>query len=271
MHVVEARNEPRDRGLARAGRTDERDRLSPADHEVEAFEHRPAAPVGEGDALEAQLARPSGNPCAPGRSATAASVDEHLVDAAGGRDGARNLPEEHADHAQRPDEHQHVEVGGDDVADREVTEHLVAAVPEDADEAERREQVDHRQESGAQVRGLDRALVHGLGLPQRLDLAPLGAEALHDAHAGDRLLDDVRHLGEPLLQLQADRVHALREPRCGDVEDRERGQREEREAGAAVDEDAEHRDIVTVLAIVSGTSSITLLICWMSLLARDMS
>jgi len=121
--------------------------------------------------------------------------------------------------------------------------HLVTAVPEDADEAEGREQVDQRKEVRPQVRGGDRALVHGLGVTaQGLDLAALGAEPLHDANRGDRLLDDVRDLGERLLLLQAHRVHAAGEPGRGDVEDRKRGEREERKAGAAIDEDAEHRD-----------------------------
>ena len=45
--VVEARDEPGDRRLARRGRADERDRLAARDHEVEAVEHGRPAPVAE--------------------------------------------------------------------------------------------------------------------------------------------------------------------------------------------------------------------------------
>ena len=110
---------------------------------------------------------------------------------------------------------QHVEVGGDDVADRQVAlEHLMPAVPEDADEAERREQVDQRDEVRAQPSLVHRAVVDVVGFRREPSLLQaLGAEALDDAHAGDALLDDARQVGELLLELQRHGEHAARESR----------------------------------------------------------
>ena len=58
VDVVEARDQPGDRGLAARGRADERDRLARTQHEVEALEHHRTVAVAEVDALEAELALP---------------------------------------------------------------------------------------------------------------------------------------------------------------------------------------------------------------------
>ena len=54
----------------------------------------------------------------------------------------------------------------------------------------------------AQAGLVHRPVVDAVGLGREpAALQPLGAEALHDAHAGDALLDDARQLRELLLQL----------------------------------------------------------------------
>ena len=70
VHVVEARDQPGDRGLPARGGTDERDRLARTQHEVEALEHDRPVAVAEVDALEPELALPvdrERRPCAADR------------------------------------------------------------------------------------------------------------------------------------------------------------------------------------------------------------
>ena len=66
------------------------------------------------------------------------------------------------------------------------------------------QEVDERQEArraaGPPSSAWSRTRV-GLG-GEALGLQALGAEALHDAHAGDALLDDARELAELLLELE---------------------------------------------------------------------
>ena len=146
-NVVEPGDQAGDGALPRRGRADQGDGLSAANVQVKAVEDRSDPPVAERHVVEVHRAR-------SGRQRRRARVvldrglgGEDGVDAAGRRRRARQLAEQHADHAQRPDEHEHVEVRLDDVADREVAfDHLVPAVPEDADETERRQEVDQRQE-----------------------------------------------------------------------------------------------------------------------------
>ena len=74
----------------------------------------------------------------------------------------------------------------------------------------------------------------------------------------------------PLLNISATRfshrMHAVVEPGRREVEQRQEPEREEREAGCATKDDTT-ATIWIVLAIVSGTSRMTLLICWMSVFA----
>ena len=134
----------------------------------EAVEHGADAAVAEGDVLEIDIAVPVGQRRGVRRVGDRGFGREHLVDAAGRRRRTRELPQQHADHPQREDQHEHVRVGRDDVADRQVAvEHLVPAVPEDADDAERRQQVDQRDEVGAQPGLVDRTVVDVVGLAPR--------------------------------------------------------------------------------------------------------
>ena len=211
VDVVEPGNEPGDRRLARRGRAHERDRLPTGDHEVEPVEHDPVRAVAEGHVLEAHLTRTVGQRACVRDVFDRGIGDQHVVDAAGRRRRPGQLREEHADHPQRPDQHQDVEVGGDDRADGEVAvEHLMTAVPEDPDEPDGGQQVDLRHEVGAQAGLLDRVVVDAVGLAaQPLPLQPFGAETLDDTHAGDALLDHARQVGELLL------LRAARAGTCG--------------------------------------------------------
>ena len=126
-----------------------------------------------------------------------------------------------------------------------------------------------RHEVRAQPRLVHRPVVDAVGLGREpVALQPLDAEALHDPDAGDALLDDARQLRELLLQREADREHALAEAGRRDVEQRQRGRaRRTRGPGCATTRMTATATIWIVLAIVSGISSTTLLICWMSVFA----
>ena len=114
----------------------------------------------------------------------------------------RRLRDEHPRHPQRPDQHEDVEVEREDVADLQVAvEHLVAAVPEDRDHRDRRQEVDERHEPAAQLRRGERTVEHAVGRGlEPPDLLALGAEALDHPDAGQALLHDARDAGELLLQ-----------------------------------------------------------------------
>ena len=141
----------------------------------------------------------------------------------------------------------------------------MAAVPEDRDQRDRGQEVDERQEAGAQARGRKCAVEHrvGFGVEAAL-LHPLRAEPLHDPHARDALLDHSREVAELLLELERDGRDATGEARRGDVEERKRAQGEQRERDALqhhhdddADEDErarrgerdEHHDLVDLLDV----------------------
>ena len=164
------------------------------------------------------------------------------MDAAGGGGRARRLGDEHPAHPQRPDQHEDEGVERDERPDLEgAVEHFVTTPPEDGHEREGREEVDQRKEVGAQSRRRQRAIEHGVGLglePAGLEL--LGPETLHDAHAGDALLDDTRQVAELLLQLERHRGDAMREARRRDAEEGQRAEREQRKRHAARHHHADH-------------------------------
>ena len=146
--------------------------------------------------------------------------------------GARRLRDEHPDEAQRPQQVEDVGVERDEVTDLELTlEHEVSAVAEDDHQRERGEEVDEGQEVGSET-GAGEGPVHDLvGLDRELGLlAGLGPESLHDADAGDALLDDAGVVTQLVLQLQGHRVQPVREPGRGDAE---QGQGTEGEARRA--------------------------------------
>ena len=102
VDVVEARDQPGDRGLAARGRADERDRLARPQHEVEAVEHDRPVAVAEVDTFEAQLALPLGRQRRAARRIGDHGIGrQHLVDASRGAGRARGLRDELAGEAQR--------------------------------------------------------------------------------------------------------------------------------------------------------------------------
>ena len=125
------------------------------------------------------------------------------------------LRDQLAGEAEGQDQHDDVEVEGDEVADLEVAvEHLMAAVPEDRGERERGEEVERGQEAGPQASRDERAFEHRVGFRvEAVDLELLGAEALDRVDAGHRLLDDGGQVAELLLLLQADGRQPSREAR----------------------------------------------------------
>ena len=121
----------------------------------------------------------------------------------------------------------------------------MAAVPQDAHQTERRQEIDQREEVRAESGLIHRALVHVVGFAREVALLqPLGTEALHDAHTRHALLDHAGQLGKLLLQRHGDGMHAARESSRGDVQERQRREREEGETGTAQcqhDRDGDHR------------------------------
>ena len=88
---------------------------------------------------------------------------------------------------------------------------------------------------------IERSYTLSASVERRGALHPLDAEALHDAYARHALLHHAGDVGELLLQLHPDRVHAVVEPGRGEVEQRQQAEREQREARAAHHEDHDHR------------------------------
>ena len=127
-------------------RADERERLARRDVQVEPVEHEAVALVPEADALEPDVALR----LELDRMARLAQLRlglEHLGDPAAR--GERLLQRRHAlaEHAQRPDEHHHVGVEGDERADGQVAvDHAAAAEPEHGGDPEQRQHLEHRDE-----------------------------------------------------------------------------------------------------------------------------
>ena len=230
LGVVQTSEEAGDGALARAGGADERERLARRDVQVEPVEHEAVALVAEADAVEPDVALR----VELDRMARLAQLRlglEHLRDPAAR--GERLLQRRHAlaEHAQRPDEHHHVSVEGDERADGEIAvDHAAAADPEHGGDPEQRQHLEHRDEDRVEpreregaVHDLDAAAAEARG--QRV----AGAEPLDDADPADGLLDERRRLGPAGLQLAGALVVLARvEPRA-DGHERHRDQHHQRE------------------------------------------
>src|SRR4029079_12032112 len=105
VRVVEARQEPGDRGLAAAGGTDECNRAAGGDIEVEAIEHRARRVVAELDAFEANSATSLWQRVGVRTFAHAGLFLEHVPDARGRDDSALAARHHVAEALHRPDEH----------------------------------------------------------------------------------------------------------------------------------------------------------------------
>ena len=103
VDVVEARDQPGDRGLPARGGTDQRDRLARPQHEVEALEHR-SARRRTGSRPPRTAARPSprrGSGVPRGGSVISGIGRQHLEDASRGTGRARRLRDQLAGEAER--------------------------------------------------------------------------------------------------------------------------------------------------------------------------
>ena len=156
---------------------------------------------------------------------------EHLSDPAAR--GERLLQRRHAlpEHPQRPDEHHHVGVEGDEGADGQLPgDHAAAAEPQHRGDPEQRQHLEHRDEDRVEPGECDRPvhdLVAAAAEARRERVAR--AEALDDADPADRLLDQGGGPSPGSLELpRAAVVLARIEPGPGGHE-RDRDQHDERE------------------------------------------
>ena len=250
VDVVEAGDQAGDGRLAAAGGADQRDRLAGLHPKVEPVEDGPGRPgrIAERDGFEAELTGRRG-PARPSASFTGVRcVDDlrlghqHFVDPLARGDRPLRLGEDHAEHPQRPDQHHDVDVERDQAAEGQAAvDHLVAAVGEHEDQTDVRQQLERRKEDRAHAGGFDRLVVElvDLGAEPRL-LHPLGAEALHDAHARDGLFDHGGDVAGLALDAHDGGMEPDAEPLGEDIEQRQAAEREQRED--RVDRDEDDRD-----------------------------
>ena len=148
-------------------------------------------------------------------------------------------------------------------------EHLVPAVPEDADETERRQQVDQRQEVRAQPRLIDRTVVDVVGFDREVALPATARRRIPSRRAHRRRSPRRRRRGRralaaararPGYMRRVKRVAAmLRSGNAASANNASPGLRNTSTMTTAT--------IVNTLAIVNGISNTTCWICWMSVFA----
>ena len=129
--------------------------------EVDVPQHRLAAVVAEGHV--AQLHAPAAGRERPrvGRGHQPRGPVEQLEHARAARHGPLRHPERHAEPAHRADEHQHVAVERDELADGDPpVDHLPAAHEQQRRQAELGKEADERRVEGAQPRGHHRLVEH---------------------------------------------------------------------------------------------------------------
>ena len=115
------------------------------------------------------------------------------------------------------------------------------AVPQYEDQADVGQQLHGRQVAGPNLSGLDRRVVHIVGLAMEASgLHRFGAEALDDPHAAHGLLDHRCQLGRLALDRHGRGVQAGRETLAEVVEQRQRSQGEQREN--RIDHHEDHGD-----------------------------
>jgi hypothetical protein len=240
--VVEARQQLDQRGLARAGRADERHRGARLDHEVDVVEDLLGLlGVAERDVVELHPAAALGQLGCVGRGGQARRAVEHLEQPRARRRRALGQPERDPELAHRPDQHQQVGVEGGEVAQRQrPVHHLAPADEQDDGQAEVRQEADERVVEGAQPRGRHVLVEHARDrAAEAAHLALLGGEGLDHAHAGDVLLDVGRQLGDPLLDLLQRGPRAP--PVAGGDEDDERDGGEGERAQLGLEREHRHR------------------------------
>ena len=245
--VVEAREQLRDRRLARAGVADERDRRARRNVERDAVEHLGAfVPVAEAHVLEADVARR----CC-GSSTGARPVEhlrllvQHLDDLVERGDRREERVVELRELLHRVEEVRQVADEREERADGHVpVEDEVAAVAEHDRRRHGREEVDEREVEAVEH---DRALVRRRGscmLTSRKfrSFDGLARERLHDAHAGDVLRERRGDEAEPLAHGAVRAGRVLPEERRRDDQQRQDRHRREREPPVEEEEDDRRAD-----------------------------
>jgi hypothetical protein len=167
---------------------------------------------------------------------------EDLEDPLAGGGRALRLADPHAEHAQRHDQHRHVEVEGEELADREaVVEDHPAADEEDRRLREQRHEAEDRHVERPLAVGEDALCEDRVGAPLELLLllAFLG-ERLDHVHADDVFLGDRRHVRHLLLDVAQHRMRDLRVA-IGERDD-ERRDRQRDECQSPVRPEHDRRD-----------------------------
>ena len=227
--VVEAGEELHERRLAGARPAHEGHGRPRLHDEVDVAQRGPGRlRVAEGDAGELHPAAPRRQRRRARRAHDPRRAVEQLEQPRARGRRALGHPQRDAELAHRPDQHQQVRVEGGEVAERERPgDDLAPAGQEDHREPHARQEADERVVVGAQPgrrHGLvedaaDRPLEGG-------ELARLGREGLHHAHAGDVLLHVRGQLGDALLDLLQRRPRAVPVAGGDQHDDRHRRQRQ---------------------------------------------
>ncbi len=214
LHVVEAGEEQAHRRLPRARRAHEGDGLAGGHVEREVTQHRLGAQVPVGDVVEVDPGGGGGQRGGVGLLGDERVGVEQLEDpfGAGARLlGDRDHPREHAD--RREELHQ---VGGErqERPDADLPlDRQPAAEREHAHLAERGNRLQRRRVTRLEpYRPHPRAVQALGGVGEAGQLAVLLAEALHDPHAADRLVDDARDLTGALERVPLRGEHRLAQP-----------------------------------------------------------
>ena len=203
-HVVEARDEVDDGGLAGAGRAEQCHCLAWLGHETDILEHRFApAEVAEVDLLESHLSL-EGREFDRVRLLDHLGLDvEDLEDALGRGPRLRDHRHDHPQHQHGEKGHHHVIGEGDQPAHAEMPGNgLIAAEPIDGQKRQIGDEKDEgdcrRHQPPDDDVQIEQVLV-GIGITP--GLVGLAGEGLDDPHAGQVLLQHRVEIGQPLLNL----------------------------------------------------------------------
>ncbi len=231
LGVVEPRQQQPDRGLPRARRPDERERLARRDGQTDAVEHRLAPRVAERDAVQLDRQRPWRQRGRVRRVDDVGLGLDDVVHPLDARPGQLRRHDQRPQQPGRPD--QPGDVGGERQeraeADRAGQGHP-AAEADHPDLPQRGQREQHRVEPGRHP-GRPQALAVQPPGPalQRRDLARLLPEPLDDPDAGDGLLDLLGDVGRALLGRPGGREQRAAVDQRDPHRDRQQDERHDRE------------------------------------------
>ena len=192
--------------------SDQRDRPTCLDLEVDVVEDRALKLIAESDVVEANMPHSRRERLRIGRVRDVLHLVQHFEDPLAGSDSSLARADPHPEHPERHHQHEHVDVDRDELADLEVAGD--DPMPPDEEHSGLREDGQEGEE-----RDVERALTgraDGLGengfIPPRelLLLLRLLGERLDDVDAHDVLLGDGGHVRHALLHLAEDWVRRPR-------------------------------------------------------------